>query len=102
MPNQKPKVGEEPIKVGARSTDSDADPSRAIECARGELVAPATLEALPKQEPSRTAILRDSWNGDDAEAIAERLSHVFRRVSENPTAVELLRQVLAYRTKVSP
>jgi hypothetical protein len=102
MPNQKPKVGGQPIKVGARSTDSDADPSRAIELARGKVVAPATLDALPEQEPGRTAMLRASRNGDHAEAIAERLSHVFRRVSENPTAVELLRQVLAYRTKVSP
>lgn len=40
--------------------------------------------------------------GDQDEPFAKRLDYVFRRTGGDLTALELLRQILAYRSRVQP
>lgn len=54
------------------------------------------------QDSSLPVTLPGDRIGVGSEPIAVRLNYLFRRVDDNPTGVELLRQMLAYRTKVSP
>jgi hypothetical protein len=102
MPNLDSHFDESPIQVGARLPEAVFDANGAILFAKGQIVTPEIFSVLRRSDASDTVTDLAERNVEGAGAIAERLSFVFRRVHDNPAALELLRQVLAYRAKTLP